>query len=204
MSVGTSKAVYSLAVLDRNLYVGMGPDLVGLTPMDASSIGQRSEPSSGRIYRSIDLGASWTEITPMGKYRPSALPSGVKLLVTGEMLLALGATNLCSMDGGDTWTNLGIDTNLYMLNSLPAAAVNDETFYKTLVPFGIHRTTDGGESWHIFMDGVLGTRINDLVVFNNKLYAHTTYEVYQSVNQGMSWKKVHIGTEEVSRKSVER
>ena len=177
----------------------MGPDLVGLTPMDASSIVPRSEPSSGRIYRSIDLGASWTEITP--KYRPSALPSGVKLLVIGETLLALGATNLCSMDGGDTWTNLGIDTNLYMLNSLPAAAVSDETFYKAGV-FGIHRTTDGGKSWHIFMDGVLGTRINNLVVFNNKLYAYTTYEVYQSVNQGMSWKKVHIGTEEVSRKSV--
>lgn len=199
LPVDTSKSVYSLAVLNRNLYVGMGPDLVGLTPMDASSIMPRSEPSSGRIYRSIDLGASWTEITP--KYRPSALPSGVKLLVTDETLLALGATNLCSMDGGDTWTNLGIDTNLYMLNSLPAAAVNDETFYKVGV-FGIHRTTDGGESWHIFMDGVLGTRIYDLVVFNNRLYAYTTYEVYQSINQGMSWKKVRIGTEEVSRKSV--
>ncbi|MCY4567137.1 MAG: sigma-70 family RNA polymerase sigma factor [Candidatus Poribacteria bacterium] len=199
LSIGTSKAVYSLAVLKSNLYVGMGPDLVELTPMDASSIVQRSEPSSGRIFRSADLGASWTEITP--KYRPSALPSGVKLLVTGETLLALGATNLCSMDRGDTWTNLGIDTNLYMLNSLPAAAVNDETFYKAGA-FGIHRTTDGGKSWHIFMDGVLGTRIYDLVVFNNRLYAYTTYEVYQSVNQGISWKKVRIGTEEVSRKSV--
>ena len=199
LPVGTSKTVYSLSVLDRNLYVGIGPDLVELTPMDASSIVPSSEPSSGRIFRSADLGASWTEITP--KYRPSALPSGVKLLVTGETLLALGATNLCSMDRGDTWTNLGIDTNLYMLNSLPAAAVNDGMFYK-VGAFGIHRTTDGGKSWHIFMDGVLGTRIYDLVVFNNRLYAYTTYEVYQSVNQGISWKKVRIGTEEVSRKSV--
>ena len=199
LPIGTSKAVYSLAVFDKDLYVGIGPDLVELTPMDTSAMMQSSEPSSGRIYRSIDLGASWTEITP--KYRPSALPSGVKLLATGETLLALGATNLYSMDGGDTWTNLGIDSNLYMLNSLPAAAVNDETFYKAGV-FGIHRTTDGGKSWHIFMDGVLGTRINDLVVFNNKLYTYTTYEVYQSANEGVSWKKVHIGTEEVSRESV--
>ena len=38
LSVGTSKTVYSLSVLDRNLYVGMGPDLIGLTPMDARSI----------------------------------------------------------------------------------------------------------------------------------------------------------------------
>ena len=200
LSVGTSKAVYSLGAFESNLYVGIGPDLVELTPMDATSIVRNGEPSSGRIYRSIDLGASWTEITP--KYRPSALPSGIKLLVRGETLLALGATNLSSTDGGNTWANLGIDANLYMLNSLPGAMVSDGTFYKVGV-FGIHRTTDSGKSWHIFMDGVLGTMINDLVVFNNRLYAYTAYDIYESTNEGMSWEKVRIGTQEVSRKSVE-
>ena len=201
LSVGNSKAVYSLAVLKSNLYVGMGPDLVELTPTDASSILQRSEPSSGRIFRSADLGVSWTEITP--KYRPSALPSGVKLLSTDKTLLALGATNLYSMDGGDTWANLGIDMNLYMLNSLPAAVVNDQRFYKAGA-FGIHRTTDAGESWHIFMDGVLGTRITDLVVFNNSLYTHTGYEVFQSTNEGGTWKQVSISDEDISHDSVQQ
>lgn len=202
LPVGNSKTVYSLAVLDRKLYVGMGPDLVGLTTMDARSIVRRSEPSSGRIYRSIDLGASWTEITPRGKYRSAALPSGVKLLSTGGTLLAIGANTFCSKDGEDTWTDLGIYSHSYMLNSLPAAAVNDGTFYK-VGTFGIHRTTDGGKSWRIFMDGVLGTRINDLVVFNNRLYTHTGYEVYESSNEGMTWKRIRISTEEVSHKPVE-
>ena len=199
LAVGASKTVYSLAAFENNLYVGMGPDLVGLTPMEARSIVRSGEPSSGRIYRSIDLGASWTEITP--KYRQTALPSGVKLLVRGETLLALGATNLGSMDSGDTWTDLGVYRHSFMLNSLPAMAVNDATFYK-VGTFGIHRTTDGGESWHIFMDGILGTRINDLVVFNDRLYAHTAYEVYQSTNEGTTWKKVRIGAEGVSHKSA--
>ena len=200
LSIGISKTVYSLAAFDRSLYVGIGTDLVGLTPMDARSIVRRSgEPNSGRIYRSIDLGASWTEITP--KYRPSALPSGVKLLATNRTLLALGANTFRSKDGGNTWTDLGIYRHSFMLNSLPAAVVNDGTFYK-VGTFGIHRTTDGGESWHIFMDGVLGTRINDLVAFNNRLYAHTAYEVYQSTNEGVTWKKVRIGTEEMLHKSV--
>ena len=201
LSVGTSKTVYSLAAFDRSLYVGIGTDLVGLTPMDAKSIVRSGEPSSGRIYRSIDLGASWTEITPADQSRPAALPSGVKLLATGEMLLALGANTFRSKDGGDTWIDLGIYRHSFMLNSLPATTVNDATFYKTGV-FGIHRTTDGGESWHIFMDGVLGTKINDLVVFNNRLYTHTGYEVYQSTNEGVTWKKVRIGTEDMLHKSV--
>lgn len=202
LSVGTSKTVYSLAVLDRNLYVGMGPDLIGLTTMDARSIVRSNEPSSGRIYKSIDLGISWTEITPRGKYRSAALPSGVKLLSTDKTLLALGANTFRSKDGGDTWTDLGIYSHSYMLNSLPAAAVNDGTFYK-VGTFGIHRTTDGGESWRIFMNGVLGTRINDFVVFNDRLYTHTGYEVYHSSNEGVSWKKSRISTEEVLHKSVE-
>ena len=201
LSVGTSKTVYSLAVFESNLYVGMGPDLVGLTPTDAKSIVRSGEPSSGRIYRSVDLGASWTEITPTDQSRPAAFPSGVKLLATDRTLLALGANTFRSKDGGNTWTDLGIYRHSFMLNSLPAATMNDETFYK-VGTFGIHRTTNGGESWHIFMDGVLGTTINDLVVFNNRLYTHTGYEVYQSTNEGVTWKKVRMGTEEVSHKSA--
>ena len=200
LSVGASRAVYSLAVFKNKLYVGMGPNLAVLTPMDARSIVNSGEPSSGRIFRSIDLGDSWTEITPTGQSRQAALPSGVRLLATGETLLALGATQFRSTDGGNTWTNLGIDPNLLMLNSLPAAMANDETFYK-VGAFGIHRTTDGGASWHQFMDGVLGTRTNDLIVFNSRLYAHTGYEIYQSTNEGRSWKKVRMGGEMDSAKS---
>ena len=201
LSIGTSKNVYSLAVFESNLYVGMGPDLVGLTPTDAKSIVRSGEPSSGRIYRSVDLGASWTEITPTNQSRPAAFPSGVKLLVTNGTLLALGANTFRSKDGGNTWTDLGIYRHSFMLNSLPAAVVNNGTFYK-VGTFGIHRTTNGGESWHIFMSGVLGTTINDLVVFNNRLYSHTGYEVYQSTNEGVTWKKVRIGAEGVSHKSA--
>ena len=47
-----------------------------------------------------------------------------------------------------------------------------------------------GASWHIFMNGVIGTRIRDLVAFNNTLYAYTGYEVYQSTDAGVSWKKL--------------
>lgn len=203
LPVGNSKTVYSLAVRGSNLYVGMGPDLYGLTPTDARSIVSKGEPSSGRIYRSTDLGASWTEITPRGKYRSASLPSGVRLLAAGKTLLALGATEFRSTNGGDTWSDLRINPNLFMLNRSPAAAISDRTFYK-VGTFGIHRTTDGGESWHIFMDGVLGTRIKNLVSFSNRLYAHTGYEVYQSSNEGVFWKKVRINAKEVSRESVEQ
>ena len=46
-----------------------------------------------------------------------------------------------------------------------------------------------GESWHLFMDGMVGTDIQDLVAVNNRLYAHDQRsDIVQSVDGGESWK----------------
>ena len=37
-----------------------------------------------------------------------------------------------------------------------------------------------------------GTRLKDMVALNNRFYAHTGYEVYQSTDEGVSWKKLVI------------
>ena len=96
-----------------------------------------------------------------------------------------------------------MDTNSVLLNSIPAAAVDERTFYKAGA-FGIHRTTDGGKSWHLFMKGVMGTRTNDLIAFNDRLYAHTGNEVFQSTNAGVSWKKVPTDAESGTPESAEQ
>ena len=88
-----------------------------------------------------------------------------------------------------------------MIGSLPAVAMNETTFYKAGAS-GIHRTTDSGESWHLFMDGIVGTRANNLVVFNNRLYAHTGYEVYQSTDEGGTWKELSIAGESATAETT--
>ena len=203
LPVPTSETIYSMTVLKENLYVGTGPDLFGLGPADADLIGRRRASSHSRIFRSSDFGASWTEITPKSKSQAAKLPAGTTVLAAGEGLLALGAAQFRSMDGGETWTNLGVDTLSLLLNSIPAAAVDENTFYKVGV-FGIHRTTDGGKSWHLFMDGVMGTSTNDLIAFNNRLYVHTGNAVFQSTNAGVSWQKVPLGTAAGTPQSTEQ
>ena len=197
LPIDTLTAVYSLAVSENNLYVGSGSDMSELPPVEVG----RPLPMSGLhtigIFHSADLGTSWTEITPKYKKRLPGPPSGLTVLTAGETLLALGIYPTYSIDGGQTWTELGFDPNLMLVSSLAAASVGERTFYKTGV-FGIYRTTDGGKSWHLFMNGMMGTRLNDLAVFNNRLYAHTGQEVYQSTDDGASWKKVRIGGEDNS------
>jgi RNA polymerase sigma factor (sigma-70 family) len=195
LSVGASQTVYSLAVFNNNLHAETGPNLLGFTPIEVGKpVVPKSESHSVRIFHSADLGASWTEITHIDKPDSKAEASGITVLAAGETILALGATQSRSTDGGHTWTEFEVDTDMHMISSLPAVAVNETTFYKADA-FGIHRTTDSGKSWHLFMDGIVGTRTNNLVVFNNRLYAHTGYEVYQSTDEGGTWKKLSIAGE---------
>ncbi|MCY4569249.1 MAG: sigma-70 family RNA polymerase sigma factor, partial [Candidatus Poribacteria bacterium] len=195
LPVDTSRAVCSLAVSGNDLYVGTGSDLlVKLTPREIYRKRQnrwnnRSHPV--KIFHSADLGTSWTEIMDGSEHSYEGLPSGITVLAVGETLLALGEYQSRSVDGGKTWTKLGWDASWLMHSSLPAVMANERTFYKTHV-WGIHRTTDGGESWHVFLNGMTGTFIIDLVAFNDRLYAHTGYEVYQSSDTGVSWKKVPV------------
>ena len=201
LPVDTSRAVCSLTVSGNNLYVGTGSDLlVKLTPREISRESRnrgnnRAHPV--KIFHSADLGASWTEIMDGSGYRYGSLPAGITVLAAGETLLALGRHQSRSVDGGKTWTQLGRDPSWLLQSNLPAVMVSENTFYKTHV-WGIHRTTDGGESWHLFLNGMTGTLIIDLVAFNNRLYAHTGYEVYQSSDAGESWKKVPVDGDAVS------
>ena len=117
------------------------------------------------------------------------LPSGIKISVAGEALLVTGTANFYSTDRGQTWTSLGSDMNSFMVSRFPVVAVDERTFYKAS-GFGIQRTIDGGKSWHPVMDGMVGTRILNLVAFNNRLYAHTGNDVAESIDGGESWKGI--------------
>ena len=192
LPVETSRAIYALAVAENNLYIGTGPDLLGFTPITVEQEVPRNESHALKIFHSANLGASWTEITPSYKSHDRYIPSGMKILAIDETLFASTASQRHhSTDNGQTWTEFPGDPQLFMINSLPVVAVNETTFYK-VSPFGIRRTTDGGKSWHLLIDGMAGTRLKDLVTFNDRLYAHNGYAVYQSTDEGASWKKLSI------------
>ena len=200
-------SVYSLAAAEGSLYVGTGPDFlaleqIGSEPTEVAHEMYDDNSSLDRVFHSSDLGASWTEITPIGGSRPVIAPSGMDLLVAGKTILAQAFTRFRSKDGGQTWTDLGFDRDSIMRSSFPSVAMNENTFYKA-GPFGVHRTTDGGESWHLFMDGMVGTGILDLVALNDRLYAHTSDALVQSTDGGESWQTIRIDVSNVRRSSIE-
>ena len=187
-------SIYALVVSEDNLYVSTGPDFRTLQQIE-SKPGRMAQAiynnnsSLSRAFHSADFGASWTEITPTGGSYPIIAPFGISVLVAGKTILAQGFTQFRSRDGGQTWSNLGFETDSLIQNAFLSVAVNENTFYKTGI-FGIHRTTDGGESWHLFMDGMVGTGVLNLVGINNRLYVHTQEGIAQSTDSGESWSEV--------------
>ena len=196
LPVATSEVIHSLAVSKNNLYIVTGHDLFTLGLLesrlrDEGQIVRGYNASSSRIFYSADFGESWTEITPKNKSPFVRTLTGMKLVIAGDTLLLLGVSELRSRDGGQTWTDLGLDRDLFTLGDFSTVAIDENTFYNVSTS-GIHRTTDGGESWHPFMTGMAGTRMLDVVAFNDRLYMHTGSDVFQSTDAGASWKNVPI------------
>ena len=208
LSIDTTTAIHSLAVSENNLYVGTGRNLSQLGNSEGrqaylekvmSNI--NSDVRTWEVFHSTDLGESWTDITPTSKSHMMKISSGVKVLAAGNSILVLGMVSFHSTDGGKTWTELGKDS-MTILSWIPAVAVNENTFLKAGVS-GLTRSTDGGKSWHRFMDGIAGIAVFNLVGFKNELYTSTTKGVSKSSDGGESWKDIPTASGELTLKPVE-
>ena len=222
LPIETTKAIHSLAVSKNHLYVGTGPDPMQLrTPegrmaYTAQTMGADNS-STWEIFHSTNLGDSWTDITPTSDSPLMKISPGVKVLAAGETLLALGVvTNFRSTDAGKTWTDLSfsfdtLDTETFdmkaMMNSMmtsafPAVTVSENTLIKVGI-LELTRSTDGGESWHPFTKGIVGTIIFNLVADKNAIYTSTTTGVSKSIDDGDSWEPLRPNTSEFTLQPAE-
>ena len=176
LPVDPFKTVHSMAVFENNLYVVTGPDFLSPESLESNSPNKMSR----KIFHSADSGSTWREITPTDKsfIMGPSFEGPTKISAVDKTLLVLGVPAFRSIDDGQTWANLGIDINLLPSNNSSVLAVNENTFYK-VGPSGILRTTDSGNSWHSSMNGMVGTKVRDLVVFNNRLYLYTGSRIFQ-------------------------
>ena len=58
------------------------------------------------------------------------------------------------------------------------------------------RSTDGGKSWNLFTEGIVDTRIVNLMAFKNDLYINTGTAIAKSTDGGDFWNALRIDTDE--------
>ncbi len=187
---GVSDAVYAVTVDGSDLYVGTARDIV------FSASKKRGIPRSvdKRIFHSADLGTSWTDITPIDASRVMHFDSALQILAVDKTLFVLGVTEFRSRDGGKTWTRLRSNISSRSVSRFPAIAIDENTFYKA-DPYGISRTTDAGESWHPFVNGMTGPAIYDLIALNQRLYMRIGGHLVHSTDAGQTWQRLRFNTD---------
>ena len=193
LPVGKFRTINSLAISENALYVGMTPNDSKLTSSELKTkfireMMRNENSNSWEIFRSEDLGDSWKKITPQNR-AVLRTPTGFRVLVSGKTILALGTYTYRSRDGGQTWTNLGIGLDGFTVSDSPIVAQNENTFYKEGF-YKLQRTIDAGESWHTFMKGMVGSELDDLVAYKDRLYAYAGKEIVQSSDGGDTWTPV--------------
>ena len=97
-----------------------------------------------RIYRSVDLGDSWKDITPSDTWSQEARHTEITLIAAGETLLLIAQGMVRSTDGGDTWLPPSSAFSKDFFS--PAVALNKSLFYVEGHD-GLHRSTDQGNTW---------------------------------------------------------
>ena len=135
--------IRSLAAAEDKLYVATE---FSFEAMVRPGFADRGLEGAWRIYRSIDLGDSWTDITPADTWSHEAWPPpGISLLAAGETLIAIAQGMVRSTDGGDTWfpPSSAFSKDYFS----PAVALNELLFYVEGQD-GLHRSTDQGNTWH--------------------------------------------------------
>ncbi len=120
-------------------------DFFGWRPLAVSGRTVYVNPVRGKIFRSVDEGNSWTDVSRgLPKWEHQFAQEVYDLTCVGETVYADSYDRVFrSIDGGETWTS--IDAGLRD-SGIEMQLVDGTTLYGTS-PHGIFRLTHGSDSW---------------------------------------------------------
>ena len=192
--------------------------------------------SSGGVWKTVNSGVTYKPVfDEQGSYSIGCVSldpnnSNVVWVGTGEnnnqRSVAYGDGVYKSIDGGSSWTNMGLKNSEHIGKIIVHPEDSDVVYVAAIGPLwkaggdrGLYKTTDGGENWTAVLTVDEHTGVNDLVMDPrdpNVLYAVTyqrrrhvfTYVgggpgsgIHKSTDGGSSWTKINKGlpTTEIGR-----
>ena len=205
LPVDNTMVVNCLVMSEDNIYVAVEVNIMegAGTPGENYHNFCDMRKDSWWVFRSTDGGDSWTDITPADARNliQKTLPR-IKLVASGKTVSLIGGEEgvvARSTDCGNTWSSTEASGITQMQFSVGTAVALDENTFYTGGITGIHRSRDGGETWHRF-NTKFECRVDNLISLETRpnskaskvLYATVAGSVVKSTDAGSSWTAVDI------------
>jgi len=161
---------------------------------------------SNRLYKSDDLGVTWTLISTISQINNILKDGNTLYITTGTV----SSTNNIykSIDNGVNWASIKPNN---LLNFISTAELKGSDLYigtahrtsnGAIDSQGIFKTTDGGITWSFVNNGLNSLLVSDIIKSNNILYAINetnpssgyVENIYMSDNDGLNWQMVSTST----------
>jgi len=141
------------------------------------------------IFRSNDVGDTWTLITPEKVKEES--DDVQTITVQGERLYVGTYDGLVylSEDMGDSW--ISINDGVMHGEVLAVLPIDGNTVFIGTSRNGVFRTTDAGDSWVECNTGIINTDVSKLEVIGDKLYTVVGKNIVYSADGGDTWLPVN-------------
>ena len=153
-------------------------------------------------YRTDDGGTRWNHLpSPMDEtpiWSLAVHPEKPDTVFAGTRPSAIYRTD----DGGQTWTALHvhIETDCppivhTRVTTIIIDPVDPQTIWVGVEIDGVHRSTDGGQTWTAQKNGLNSLDIHGLVVFSGPpktIIASTNQGLCKSTDNGETWQDLHI------------
>ncbi len=141
---------------------------------------------TGRLFKSVNGGDSWTVITGSIEGNPDA----IDIDAANPSKIFVGSTwgVFRSSDGGQSWSSAGISS---AVTALAIDSSNPDIVFAGSTGT-CYRSTDGGGNWSTYKTGLRGDCRGLYEVSGQILYASSA-GVYRSSDRGISWRESRTG-----------
>lgn len=184
--------------------------------------------ASGGVWKTTDGGISFDPVfdgqKPYSIGCVTYAPSNTHIVWVGsgennsQRAVAYGDGVYCSLDGGNTWNNMGLKNSEHIGKIIVHPTNENIVYVAAQGPLwnaggdrGLYKTTDGGKTWEKVLDISENTGVSDIAMDSRNpevLYA-ATYQrrrhvftlinggpesaIYKSIDAGKTWKKLTVG-----------
>jgi hypothetical protein len=168
------------------------PSWIVWDPTHAGVFWESGIYGAGGVYQTMDNGDTFDRL---GSIRHIDYVS-VNLRDPGRQTLLAGGHEQSQMvyqssNGGQTWTNIGVNLPANTGASSHPLVVNSVTYLVDTQGSGIYRTTDGGTSWRrVSTPGPAGL---PLVTSSQTIYWPANGVLFKSIDLGSTWTQVGSG-----------